>query len=274
VDTRIRHQVGLELGDIDVQGTIETKGSGQTGNNLSDETVQVGVGRTFDIQVTTADIVEGLVIDLVGDISVFQQGVDAQDGVVRFDNGGGDLRTRPDSEGDLGLLTIVDGETFHEETSQTGSSTTTDGVVDHETLKTGTVIGQLTDSIQAQVDDFLTDGIVTTSEIVSSIFFTRDQLFRMEQLSVGTSTNFINNGRFQIDEDGSWDVFTSTSFGEKGVESIITTTDGLIGRHLTIRLDTVFQTEQLPAGVTDLDTGLTDMDTKSFTHGGLSVSTE
>jgi hypothetical protein len=64
-------------------------------------------------------------------------------------------------------------------------------------------------------------------------------------------------------------VLSGTSFGEKGVEGIITTTDSLIGGHLTIRLDTVFQTEQLPAGITDLDTSLTDMDTESFTHVGL-----
>jgi len=29
VDTRIRHQVGLELGDIHVQSTIESEGGGQ-----------------------------------------------------------------------------------------------------------------------------------------------------------------------------------------------------------------------------------------------------
>jgi hypothetical protein len=40
----------------------------------------------------------------------------------------------------------------------------------------------------------------------------------------------------------------------------------------SIRLNAVFQTEQLPAGITDLDTGLTDMDAQSFTHFVLLVS--
>jgi len=61
-------------------------------------------------------------------------------------------------------------------------------------------------------------------------------------------------------------MFTGTSFREKGVEGIISSTDGFIGRHLTIGLDTVFKTEQLPTGITDLDTGLTNVDTDSFTH--------
>ena len=50
-----------------------------------------------------------------------------------------------------------------------------------------------------------------------------------------------------------------TSFTEEGVERVITATDGLVGGHLTIRLDTVLEAEKLPASVTDLDTGLTDL---------------
>jgi len=56
----------------------------------------------------------------------------------------------------------------------------------------------------------------------------------MEELSVGSCTDFINDGRLEIDEDGSGDVLTGTSLGEKGVEGIITTTDGLIRRLMVL----------------------------------------
>jgi hypothetical protein len=49
VDTWVWHQVGLELGKIDVQGTIEAKGSGQGGHDLGDQSVQVGVGWAFNV---------------------------------------------------------------------------------------------------------------------------------------------------------------------------------------------------------------------------------
>jgi len=267
VDTRVRHQVGLELSHIHVQSTVESEGSGQGGDNLSDQSVQVGVGGSLDVQVTTADIVQSLVVDLVGHIGVLQQGVDTQHGVVGLDNGGRDLGAAPDGEGDLGLLTVIDGQSFHHQRTQTGSGTTTDGVVDEESLQAGTVVGKLSESVQAQVDDFLTDGVVTTGEVVRGILLTRDQLFRVEELTVGTGSDLIDNGGLQIDEDGTGNVLSGTSFGEKGVESVIATTDGLVGRHLPIRLDTVFQTEQLPACVTDLDTGLTDMNADGVTHG-------
>jgi len=164
-----------------------------------------------------------------------------------------------DGETELGFLAVIDGKSFQEEGSQTGTSTTSDSVEDHESLETGTVISELSDSVQAKIDDFFTDGVVTSGEVVGSIFFTGDKLFRMEELSVGTSSYFIDDSGFQIEEDGSGDVLAGTSFREKGVEGIITTSDGLVRRHLTIRLDTVFQTEEFPTGVTDLDTTLTDV---------------
>ena len=88
----------------------------------------------------------------------------------------------------------------------------------------------------------------------------------MEQLSVGSGTDFIDNGGFEIEEDGSGDVFAGTSLGEEGVEGVVTTTDGLIGGHLTVRLNSVLEAEELPAGVTNLDTGLTDVDRNDFSH--------
>jgi len=56
-----------------------------------------------------------------------------------------------------------------------------------------------------------------------------------------------------------------TSFTEEGVERIITTSDGLVGWHLTIWLDTVFQAVQLPACITNLATSLSDMDGDTLT---------
>ena len=72
-------------------------------------------------------------------------------------------------------------------------------------------------------------------------------------------------GGFQVDEDSSWHVFASTSLTEEGVEWIITASNGLVTGHLTIRLDTVFQTVQFPAGITDLDSGLSDVDRDTLT---------
>jgi len=260
VNSWVWDEVSLEFSDIDVQGTIESERSSQRGDNLSNKSVQVGVSGSFNIELSSADIVDSFVIEHDSNIGMFKEGVSGQDGVVGFNDGSGDLGRRIDGETELGLLTVIDGKSFEEERTETGTSTTTDGVEDHETLETSTVISELSDSVKGKIDDFLTNGVMTSGEVVSGIFLTGDKLFGMEELSVGTSAYFIDDSGFEIKEDGSGDVLTSTSFGEEGVESIITTTDSLIRGHLTIRLDTVFQTEEFPTGVTDLDTTLTNMD--------------
>jgi hypothetical protein len=266
MDSWVWDQVSLEFSDIDVKGTIESQRSSQRGDDLSNKSVQVGISGSFDIELSSADIVDSFVIKHNSDISVFQERVSGQDGVVWFNDGSGDLGRRIDGETELGFLAVINGKSFQKERSETRSSTTSDGVEDHESLKTSTVISELSDSVQAQVNDFFTNSIMTSGEVVGSIFLSGDELFRMEELSVSTGSDFINDGRFQIKEDSSWDVFTSTSFREEGVESIITTSDGLIRWHLAIRLDTVFQTEEFPTGITDLDTSLSDVDSNNFSH--------
>ena len=183
-----------------------------------------------------------------------------QDGVVWLNNGGGNLWGWVDGESKLGLLTVINGKSFEEKGSESGSGTSTDGVEDEETLETSALIGELSNSVEAEIDDLATDGVMSSGEVVSGIFLSGDELLGVEKLSVGSGSDLIDNGGLKIEEDGSGDVLTGTSLGEEGVEGIITTTDGLIGGHLTVRLNSVLEAVEFPTGVTDLDTGLTDVD--------------
>ena len=260
MDSWIWHQVSLEFGDINVKGTIESEGSGKGGDNLGNKSVKVGVGWSLDIEVSSADIINGFVIDHDGNIGVLEEGVSGEDGVVWLNNGGGDLWGWIDGESELGFFTVIDGKSLEEKGSETGTGSSTDGVEDEETLESSALIGKLSDSVEAEINDFLTNGVMSSGEVVGSVFFTGDELLWMEELSVGSGSDLIDNGWLEIEEDGSWNVLTSTSLGEEGVESIVTTTDGFIGWHLTVWLNSMLEAEELPACVTDLDTGLTDVD--------------
>ena len=266
MDTWVWDQVGLELSHINVEGTIESEGGSEGGDNLRDESVQVSVGGSLNIEVSSADIVDGLVVEHDGDIGMLKEGVSGQNGVVWLDNGGGDLWGWVDGESELGLLAVIDGKSLKEERSKTRSSATTDGVEHKESLETSALIGELSDSVEAEINNLLTDGVVTTGEVVSGVFLTRDELLWVEELSVGAGSDLIDDGWLEIEEDSAGDVLASTSLGEEGVESVVATTDGLVGRHLTVWLDTVLEAEELPAGVSDLDTGLTDVDRNNFSH--------
>jgi hypothetical protein len=172
MDSWIWDQVSLEFSDIDVKGTIESEGGGERGDNLSDESVQVGVGWSLDIEVSSADIINGFVIDHDGDIGVLEEGVSGEDGVVWLNNGGGDLWGWVDGESELGFFTVVNGKSLEEERSETGTGSSTDGVEDEETLETSALISELSDSIKAEINDFFTNGVMSSGEVVGSVLFT------------------------------------------------------------------------------------------------------
>ncbi len=112
-----------------------------------------------------------------------------------------------------------------------------------EALKTGTVVSEFSDSVEAEVDDFLSDGVMSSGEVVGGVFFSWDQLFGVEELSVGSGSDLIDDGWLKIKEDTSWDVFAGSGFGEECIEGIITSTDSLVWWHLAVGLNSVLEAE-------------------------------
>jgi hypothetical protein len=147
---------------------------------------------------------------------VLQGGVSGQDGVVRLNNSGSVLGSRVDTELKLGLLAVVDGQTLHQESTETGTGTTTEGVEDQETLETGTRVGNTTDTVKDLIDHLLTHGVVTTGVVVGSILLTSDHLLGVEKGTVGTGADLIDDIGLEIGVDGTGNVLALTcEVGEK-----------------------------------------------------------
>merc|ERR1712055_487383 len=91
VDSGVRDQVGLELGQVDVESSIESQRGSDRGDDLADQTVEVGVGWSVNVEIAAADVVDSLIIDHEGAVRVLQRGVGCQDGVVRLDHSSGHL---------------------------------------------------------------------------------------------------------------------------------------------------------------------------------------
>ena len=108
VNPGVWDQVGLKLGQVDVEGTVEPQRGSDGRDNLTNEPVQVGVSWPFDVQVPPADVVDGFVIDHESAIGVFQSGMGGQNGVVWLDDSGGDLGSWVDSKLQFGFLAVVD----------------------------------------------------------------------------------------------------------------------------------------------------------------------
>ena len=119
--------------------------------------------------------------------------------------------------------------------------------------------------VEHEVDHLLADGVVAAGVVVGGVLLARDELLWVEQLAVGARADLIDDGGLQVDEDSAGDVLAGAGLGEEGVEGIVATADGLVRRHLAVRLNAVLQAEQLPAGVADLAASLANVDGDHFT---------
>jgi hypothetical protein len=84
----IWHQVGLEFCNIHVKGSIESERSCKRRDNLGNKSVQVSVGWSLDIEVSSANIINSFVINHDSDVGVLKEGVSGKYGVVWFNNSG------------------------------------------------------------------------------------------------------------------------------------------------------------------------------------------
>jgi len=209
VDTGVRHKVGLELGEIDVEGAIEAERGSQRGHDLGDQAVKVGVCGALNVKVATAYIVESLVIKTEGAVSVLQKRVRRKHVVIRFHDSCGDLRSRGHSEREFRFAAIVNGKTLKEKGAKPRSSSSAGRVEDQEALKTSAVVRELSKTVKDEIDYLLADGVVSTGIVVGSIFFSRDKLLGMVKLTVSTSADLVADTRLEIYKNSTGDVFSS-----------------------------------------------------------------
>ena len=75
-----------------------------------------------------------------------------------------------------------------------------------------------------------------------------------------------DNSWLQVDQDGSRDVFSRSSFAEESVERVVPAPKGgAVAGHLAIRHDAMLETIQLPASVPDLHSSLANMNGDTLT---------
>lgn len=166
VNTGVGDQVGLKFVEINVQGAIETQGSGDGRDNLGDQAVEVLVAGALNAEVAAADIVDSLIVDHEATVGVLKSSVSGEDRVVGLDDGGSVLGGGVNTELELGLLAVVDRETLHQQSTETGTGTTTEGVEDEEALETRARVCHAANLVQNLVDHLLTNGVVTTGIVV------------------------------------------------------------------------------------------------------------
>ena len=62
---------------------------------------------------------------------------------------------------------------------------------------------------------------MATSVIVGGILLSGNQLLRVEKLAVSSSPDFVNDGRLQVNEDGTGNVLAGTLNNENGQDILL-----------------------------------------------------
>jgi hypothetical protein len=92
VETGEGDHVDGELSEVRVELTGETETGRDARHDDRDEVVEVAVGGGRELQGTEADIIKSLVVDTEGLVRVLDELVHREGGVVRLDDGIGDLK--------------------------------------------------------------------------------------------------------------------------------------------------------------------------------------
>ena len=82
-------------------------------------------------------------------------------------------------------------QTAWHEASKTTASAATNRVEDHEALQSCATVGTLADTVEHQVNNLLTHGVVAVCKVVGGILLPSNQLLRVEQLAVSASANSV-----------------------------------------------------------------------------------
>ena len=104
----IRHQICLKLGQIHIQCAVESQRSSDWTDNLTYQSVEIGVGWPFDVKISPTYIIDGLVVHHESTIRVLKRGMSRQNWIVRLHDSCRHLWRRIYSELKLRLLPIVD----------------------------------------------------------------------------------------------------------------------------------------------------------------------
>jgi hypothetical protein len=211
METREGNHVDSQLAEIGVELSRESKTGGDTGHDGGDQVVQVTVGRSVELERTHANIVQGLVIDTEGLVRVLDQLMDGEGGVVRLNNGVGNLGGGNDRESCHHAVWELLTDLGDQQRTHTSTGTTTERVGDLETLEAVTSLSLTTNNIEDLVNKLSTLSVMTLRPVVTSTRLAEDKVVGSEKLSERSSTDSVHGTWLEIDENGTRNILVTGS---------------------------------------------------------------
>jgi len=212
METGERDQVNSQFSQIGVQLTRESQTAGNTGHSGRDQMVKITIGGGGQFKGSEANIIQSFVINDHTFIGVFDQLMDRQSGVVRFNDGIRHFGGWDNGECFHDSIRIFFSDFGDQEGTHTGTSSSSQRVGDLETLEAVASFSFFSNDIQNRVDKFSSFSVVTLGPIVTSTSLTEDEVIRSEKLSERSGSDGVHSSGFQIHKDSSGNISTTSSF--------------------------------------------------------------
>jgi hypothetical protein len=264
VESRERNQVDSQFSQVRVELTRESETAGNARHNSRDQVVQVTISGSGEFEGSEADIVQGFVINAHDFISVFNQLVDREGGIVRFNDSVRDLGGWHNREGAHHSVGVFFSNLGDQEGTHTRSSSSSQRVSDLETLEAIARFGFFSDDVQDGVDQFSSFGVVSLGPVVTSSSLSKDKVVGSKELSIRSSSDGIHGSRFEINKDGSRHVFASSGFVVVNVDSF--QLEVRVSVVCSSGVDSMFVRDDFPELGSNLVTALTGLDVDNFSH--------
>jgi len=213
-------QVNGELSEIGVELTGETEAASNTGKSSGNEMVKITVGRGGELEGSEADVIEGLVVNAHDLIGVLNELMHGEGGVVRLNDGVGDLGGGHDGEGHHDSVGVLFTDLGDEKGSHSGSGTSTERVGDLETLKAIAALSFLTDDIEDGIDELGSFGVMSLGPVVTGTGLSEHEVIGTEELTERSSADGVHGTGLEIHEDGTGDVTATSSLVVVDVDAL------------------------------------------------------
>lgn len=137
--------------------------------------------------------------------------MDGESGVVRLNDSVRDLGRGNDGESGHHSVGELLTDLGDQQSTHTGTGTTTERVGDLETLEAVAAFGLTTDDIEDLVNQFGTLSVMTLGPVVASTRLTEDEVVRAEKLTERTGTDSIHGTGLEIDENSARNILVARS---------------------------------------------------------------
>lgn len=192
--------------------------------------------------------------------------VRGQHGVVRLNHAGADVWRRVNGHLQLALLGKVIGQLLCQQRREPRTGSTAKRMEHEEPLQTIGLFSHPSDYIHGISHQLLPYVEVTPSKIVRRVLLATDQIIRMEQASERTGLHLIDYRRFRVDQNGSRNIAIRYSSLEERAAEAVTVVGAVrfLLLQFAILADLVLQAIEFPSRISQLDSGLADVNGNGF----------